>query len=326
MIRWFGHNRFLVGLVLVVIAAFVLPGPGAPGGILHPEITSRVAVVVIFFVQGLVLALDALRAGLMRWRLHVLVQSFTYLVIPALGIALDAVFGRWLPAELRLGFLYLSMLPTTVSSAVMFTALAKGNTAGAIVNTTMSNVFGVVVTPLWVSVMLHVRGGAITPWSLMGEISLLVLAPLVAGQIVRPFARHWIAAHHHRTGSISGGLVLFIVYTAFAGSVASGMWVRYGWAPAALAAIGAALFFALVLALTIVAVRVMRLSPADRTAALFCAPQKTLAAGVPMAKLIFASNPALGLILLPVMFYHPLQLLVSGVLVNWIRREGQERS
>jgi len=44
---------------------------------------------------------------------------------------------------------------------------------------------------------------------------------------------------------------------------------------------------------------------------------------VPMAHLIFGANPAIGLILLPIMIYHPLQLLAGGMLAQrWSSAEA----
>jgi sodium/bile acid cotransporter 7 len=275
----------------------------------------------VFFVQGLVLAFEALRTGLWRWRLHGVVQLFTYVLIPVLGLALDAIGGRWLPEELRLGFLFLAVLPTTISSAVVFTALAGGNTAGALVNTTMSNLLGVVATPLWVSVLLHVRGEAPPLWPMVQGLLLLVLAPLVLGQLVRPLLCAWADRHRARLTQLNSIIVLYIVYAAFCSSVSSHVWTEHGWELALVALAGAVILLATVLALVFAAVRLAGLASGDRIAAVFCASQKTLAAGAPMAKLIFAANPGLSVILLPVMFYHPLQLIVSGALVNVFRRQ-----
>jgi sodium/bile acid cotransporter 7 len=92
------------------------------------------------------------------------------------------------------------------------------------------------------------------------------------------------------------------------------------------AALGAALLFSVVMLLALLAARMMRLSPSDRIAALFCAPQKTLASGVPMANLIFSANPALGLILLPVMFYHPIQLMVGALLIDVLKAQTHDQT
>lgn len=69
--------------------------------------------------------------------------------------------------------------------------------------------------------------------------------------------------------------------------------------------------------------RMLRLSHADMIAGYFCSVKKTLAMGVPLAMLIFGQRSDISLILLPIMFYHPLQLLVNGILANrWARAGG----
>jgi sodium/bile acid cotransporter 7 len=174
--------------------------------------------------------------------------------------------------------------------------------------------------------LLQARGDASSFWPMVRELALLVLLPLLLGQVTRLAVRTWADARRARLNQGNSLLVLFIVYTAFCGSVQSGVWVRYGWRPAVLALTGAVVLFGIVCALTVVAVRIAGLPAGDRVAALFCAPQKTLAAGAPMAKLIFATHPGLGLILLPVMFYHPLQLLVSGALVNVLKKNSDRET
>jgi sodium/bile acid cotransporter 7 len=180
----------------------------------------------------------------------------------------------------------------------------------------------VVLTPLWVSVLLEARGDAPALWPLVRELLLLVLLPLALGQLMRIGLRSWADVRRAQLTHVNSVLVLFIVYAAFCGSVQSGVWTQQGWRPAVVALVGAVVLFSLVCALTIIAARAANLSAGDRIAALFCAPQKTLAAGAPMAKLIFAAHPGIGLILLPVMFYHPLQLLVSGAIVNVLKRKS----
>ena len=96
--RWLRRNWFLVGLVAAVGLAWLFPAAGAPGGLLRSEITIRAGVVVIYFLQGLTLALDALRQGALRWRLHVLVQAWTFLLFPLVGLLLDRVAGGGLPS------------------------------------------------------------------------------------------------------------------------------------------------------------------------------------------------------------------------------------
>ena len=320
---WLRKNWFLLGLLGAVGLAFAAPGPGSEDGLLHTRVTTRLAVVVIFLVQGMTLASEAIREGLARIRLHVVVQAFTYLVIPLVALALDRLLGHLLAPELRLGFLFLAVLPTTISTAIVFTSLAGGNAAAALVNATISNVLGVFVTPLWVGFLLEARGEAIPVWPMIRELVLLILVPLAVGQVLRPLLRAHIDARKPAAGVLNSALVLFIVYAAFCKSVDSGVWTRHGPAPLVGALAGSILLFAIVMALTVLAARVFRLTEADRIAALFCAPQKTLAAGAPMAQLIFGAHPGLGLIMLPVMIYHPVQLLVGGFLVNRLKGRSE---
>ena len=146
----------------------------------------------------------------------------------------------------------------------------------------------------------------------IGNIASLVLVPIVIGQIVRPAVRNAAMTFAPRMRTASSLLILMMVYTAFAGSVAKGTWDGLG-APAIIGAlVGSCVILAITMAGAWWGSGIARFGEPDRVAVFMCGPQKTLGAGVPMAQLIFAGNPALGLILLPVLIYHPLQLLVGA--------------
>ena len=317
---WFRRNWFLLGLVAAVGLAWLFPAAGAKGGLLRPELTIRAGVVVIYFFQGLTLALAALRHGALRWRLHALVQAWTFLLFPLVGLLLDRVAGARLPPDLRTGFLFLCVLPTTISTAIVFTTVAGGNVAGAIFNATLSNLLGIALTPLWTGWLMRAGGRTLPLGPVILEIVLLLLVPLAAGQALRPWLRRWADARKPRLAGVNSGIVLFIVYAAFANSVQARVWERYGAHIMLLALTGVLLLFAFVMGAVLVTIRADRLDSADASAALFCSSQKTLAAGVPMAQLIFGAHPGLGLILLPVMLYHPLQLMVHGMIAMRWRR------
>lgn len=316
---WLRKNWFVAGLATVVVIAFVVPGPGAPGGWMHASVTTKACVALIFFFQGLSLNLAELRAGIASWRLHVYVEGFIFIVFPLIGLLADATVFRFLPPDLRTGFLFLSVLPTTISSAVVYTSLARGNTAGALFNASISNIAGVVITPLWIGWMLSMGGRSMDLAPVIGKIASLVLVPLVIGQIVRPAIRSTAAMATPAMRMISSVMILFMVYTAFAGSVAKGVWLGLGAAPILGAFLGCCALFGLVLGIVWWTERKAGLNPADRITAIMCAPQKTLAAGVPMAQLVFAGHPGLGLILLPLLVYHPLQLIVGAWLIPGLR-------
>ncbi len=316
-------NWFIVALPLSVGLAWLIPQAGASGGWLKSEVTTKLAVAAIFFSQGLTLPAAALRQGALQWRLHVLVQGFTFGLFPAIGLALDAWLGAQLAPDLRLGFLYLCVLPSTISTSVVLTSIAGGNTAGAIFNAVLSNVVGVFITPLWVTWLMQAAGQAQPLGPVVREIVILLLVPLAIGQGFRVVLRTWADANKKRLGNLNSALILFIVFAAFCNSVVSRVWSQYGPDVMLMTLAGVVVIFVLATGLVEVLSRVFRLNRADRIAASFCAPQKTLASGVPLAKVIFGAHPGLGLILLPIMVYHLLQLLVCGYLAGrWARAES----
>ena len=317
--NWLRANAFLLGLVGATALAFAFPAPGARGGWLQPELLTNVGVALILFLQGWSLPFEQVRAGAGNWRLHVIVQAFTFAVFPLVGLGLDALLPTlWpnVPSAIRAGFLYLCVLPSTVSSSVVFTSVARGNTAGALFNAALSNVVGVLLTPLLVQALMHTTGARAPVGPLLLKITLLTLAPFALGALVRTRAAAWIDARKRWVARLSNGAILFMVYAAFCDSVADRVWERTGaGATAATLALAVGLF--VVMSLVIAATcRALRLPRADFIAGYFCAVKKTLAMGVPLAVLIFGARADLSLILLPILFYHPVQLLVNGVLAN----------
>ena len=125
-----------------------------------------------------------------------------------------------------------------------------------------------------------------------------------------------IYRYKSRIAVVDRSTILLLVYTSFADSVQQGVWSHYGIAAVVEAAVGSALLFVVVLAALNAACRALGMADAERYAAVFCGSKKTLASGVPMAQLIFGATPALGLILLPLMIYHPFQLAVGGMLAQ----------
>jgi solute carrier family 10 (sodium/bile acid cotransporter), member 7 len=315
-VGWFARNWFVLGLAGATALAFVVPELGARGGPLRPELTTRAGVAAIFFMQGLAIAPAALRLGALSWRLHVAVQLFIFVGFPLAMIALDAAGGRLLPADVRLGFLFMAILPTTISGCVVLTAAAGGNVAGALFNSALANIAGVAITPAWAALLLSARAEALPLVPMVTEIALLLLAPLAAGQLVRPLLRRVWEPDRRWLSMIANAIILFIVFAAISGSVLSGAFVESGWSATLLVAFVVCAIFVAATALAALAGRALRFGYADRAALLFCAPQKTLAAGAPLVQILFAGHAGLGLILLPIMIYHAVQLVGGGVLAQ----------
>lgn len=311
---------FMIGMVLVTGLAWLFPGPGASGGWMQPALLTKGGVALIFFLHGAALSFAALKAGALNWRLHILVQLSTFLFFPLVGFAAVYFLADHVPAGLSLGVFYLCALPSTVSSSVAFTAAARGNIGGAVFNATLSSLLGVVLTPLWIGVVLKTTGQALALGSVMWDLVRWLVLPLALGQLARPLIGAWLKKYKPYIGSVDRVTILLLVYTSFCESFQRGLWSSNGtgnllWVIALSVAI-----LALALTATTWGARTLGFNREDRIAAIFCGSKKTLASGVPMAKLIFGAHPAIGLILLPIMVYHQLQLLVCAVLAErWAR-------
>ncbi|SQG00545.1 transporter [Paucimonas lemoignei] len=318
---------FLCGMVLATVLAYFFPGFGATGGGMHAEWVINIGVFVVFFLHGVNLSSEQIKHGLKNWRLHIMVQAFTFVVFPVIWLICNKAFGSYVPALLMLGFLYLCALPSTISSSVALTGSAGGNVPAAILNASMSSVFGIFMTPWLVSLVIGTGSGGIDLGPTLLKLSLMLLLPLVLGQLLRPLIGKFFAKHKKYTNLIDKIVILLLVYAAFCNSMVSGLWQTQGNSVIAMAFIGSAVLLVVILLLTTGTARLLKFNHADKVAAVFCATKKSLAAGAPMAALIFGNNPALGLILLPIMIYHPLQLIVCSVMAeNYANRHKQQLS
>ncbi|QNM96626.1 bile acid:sodium symporter family protein [Chitinimonas koreensis] len=312
---------FMRGMIAAVLLASFLPSLGRSGGWLRLDQAADAGIFLVFFLHGIGLSTERMKAGLLRWRLHLLVQGFTFAVFPLLYFGFAALFGHWLPAGLLLGFLYLCALPSTISSSVAMTGAARGNVAAAIFNASLSSLLGIVLTPLLVS-LVATASGQLPLGDAVLKLATLLLLPLMLGQALRPAFGAWFGRYKRYTGAFDKTVILLLVLNSFSDSVASGLWTRYGPAILLQTLLGAGLILAVVLWLTRRAARALGFAVEDEIVTVFCGSKKTLASGVPMAKLLFGAHPALGLIVLPIMFYHQLQLFVCSILAERYARRA----
>jgi solute carrier family 10 (sodium/bile acid cotransporter), member 7 len=322
--NWLRSNGFVLALILAVMMAFAFPQPGAQGGALHADIINNFGIALILFLQGLSLSLEKIKRGAGNWRLHLLIQAFTFGVFPLAGLVLHKVIPRiWVsePEPIRDGFLYLCVLPSTVSTSVVLTAIARGNTATALFNAAFSNILGVFFTPLLIQLLMRKTGQSAPFGPLLIKILLLTLLPFFIGMLLRRLVVEHIERHKVWVSRLSNAVIVFIVYSAFCDSVQQRIWQRYSLAMTGLVFFWVAGLFVGMSGIIYGTCLLLRLNEEDAIAAYFCSVKKTLAMGVPLAMLIFGKRADLSLILLPIMFYHPLQLFVNGLLANrWAQR------
>lgn len=313
-------DRFTLAMLVAIALALLAPSLGAHGGPLALERVIPIAIGLLFFLHGATLSPAALARGTRNWRLHLLAQGATFALFPLLSLAIFMGLPQ-LPAEIRLGFVFLGALSSTIASSIAMTAAAGGNVAGAVFNATLSSLLGLFLTPLIVAGIAG--GGHDAGFDLGGavrDILLTLLAPFAAGQAARPLLMRWIDRHKARVRLFDRSVIVIIVYAAFCDFALSRLWTRYDAQTMIIIVLAACAMLAIVIAAIMASARALRLPRDDEAAALFCGATKSLANGMPIAGILFAGNPALGAIVLPLIVYHQAQLFVGALIA---RRYGQ---
>ncbi len=313
-------DRFSLALIATLVLASLWPVRDAAATWLSHVTTAGIA--LLFFLHGARLPREAVVAGLRHWRLHATVLIATFALFPLLGLGLQPLAGPLLTPELYLGVLFLCALPSTVQSSIAFTSIARGNVAAAVVAASVSNLAGVFLTPLLATLLLATHGGMGSPWSAITDILLLLLAPFVLGHLLRPWIAHGVQRRARLLALTDRGTILLVVFGAFSHAAIEGLWAQVpGRTLLGLLAVACALL-ALVMGLIWIASGRLGFNRADRITILFCGSKKSLATGVPMANILFAGQATLGMIVLPVMVFHQIQLMVCAVLAQRFARHA----
>jgi len=311
-----GLDRYMMLIVLTVVLATLLPAQGAFAGVLS-HVTFW-AVSLLFFIYGAKLSTKTIIAGFANWRLQGLVLLFTFALFPVLTLILNPLVAGVLPAAIGLGFLYIGCMPSTVQSSVAFTSVSNGNVAGAVCAASISNLIGVILSPLLFGLLIPQGAGfAIDPaaiWKIVQQI----LLPFAVGQMFRPLLSDLLNRYKTPTMLVDRGSILLIVYAAFSAGVVNGIWQVISLGGLAMLIGFAGLLLAAVMGAALLSARLTGMSKADLLSLLYCGSTKSLATGLPMAGILFAGQD-ISLIVLPLMVFHLLQLVVCALISQRVR-------
>jgi solute carrier family 10 (sodium/bile acid cotransporter), member 7 len=304
-------DPYIAAIAFMVCLASVLPVHGA-GAVAAGHVTTG-AIALLFFLHGARLAPTAALAGARHWRLHAVVLVSTFLLFPALALTAHAMMPNLLPAPLWIGLILLSLLPSTVQSSIAFTSIARGNVPAALCAATASNLLGMLLTPLLAGLLLSTQGGFSTRG--VGDIMVQLLLPFAAGQLARPLIGAWAQRNKTLLGMVDRGSILLVVYTAFSEGVTKGIWHQLAVADLGRLLLADAVLLAAILAITTYGSRLLGFSRSDEITIVFCGSKKSLASGLPMATVLLAGQ-SVGLIVLPLMLFHQIQLMVCAWLAK----------
>ncbi|NYT70622.1 bile acid:sodium symporter family protein [Pusillimonas noertemannii] len=313
-------DNFTLLLIAVVAAATLVPAHGM-GATLFGWVTD-LAIALLFFLHGAKLSRQAIIAGAMHWRLHLLVFIFTFVMFPLLALVLKPALQPALGTALYVGVIYLCCLPGTVQSAIAFTSLARGNVPAAVCSASASSLIGIVLTPLLLQWMLGSGSRTSSTLDAILHISVQLLLPFLAGHLSRPWIGQWIDRNQHWLRNVDQSSILLVVYTAFSASVIGGLWRAVPPSSLIVLTVVCCALLALVLFITTWSARQLGFNTQDEITIVFCGSKKSMATGVPMAQVLFSAG-AVGPALLPLMVFHQIQLMVCAVLAQRYRQRGQ---
>src|SRR5699024_5040999 len=306
-------DNFTLILIGVVLLASALPAHGS--GAIFFEWLTRFAIALLFFMHGAKLSREAIIAGAMHWRLHLLVFCFTFVIFPLIGWAMSPILLPLLGMPLLIGMVFLYALPGRGQSAIAFTSIARGNVPAAVCSASASSLIGIVLTPFILQLLLDADAGTTGMAESVVQISVQLLLPFMVGHFSRPWTADWINRNSSWLRWVDQSSILLVVYTAFSESVIGGLWAAVPPLSLLVLTIVCTVLLVIVLALSTFLSRRFNFSREDEIAIVFCGSKKSLATGVPMAQVIFSAS-AIGPALLPIMIFHQIQLMACAMMAN----------
>jgi sodium/bile acid cotransporter 7 len=303
-------------LVVAILLATVLPVTGSARDV--AQTVAYGAVFSLFLLNGLRLPRAEVLQGIGNVRLLLPLVAWCFGAMTLAGWGLSLVLGAWLPPLVALGFLFLGALASTVQSATSYSSLAGGNVAASVVAAALLNLLGVFLTPPLFSLLAGSEAAALDV-SALEKIALILLLPFAIGQLAQVRFGHLVREHRALATWMDRTAIAIAVYVAFSGAVEEGLWQRVGPADWAVLIAGVCLLLVFAFGGAWLLGGVLRLARGDRIALLFSGGQKSIAMGAPLATVLFGASTA-GLVLLPVLIYHLLQLVLSAPLATRLSR------
>lgn len=313
-------DRFVMVLLATIIIASLVPLSGGAARI--GENIAAIAIFLLFLLHGLRLPRSEVLHAMRDWRLQAIIALFVFGAMPLIGLSASWAMQTLLPAGLITGLIFLGLLPSTVQSAISYASLAGGNIAASVVASALLNLGAIVITPLLVIVTIGLDGsdgGAATGSALVGKIMLILLLPFCLGQWLQGWFGDWARARKTLLGFMDKSAIAIAVYVAFGTAVAGGLWQQIDAQELALLCAIIAVMLALAFGGSWLCGAALGLERKDRISLLFAGSHKSIATGAPMAALIFA-GPEAGMVILPALIYHQLQLIISAPLANRLQR------
>lgn len=310
-------HGFILAIFIAIAIAYFYPG----GTQLLPLKTiTDIGIGLIFFFYGLKLAPAEFKAGLLNYRVHIIIHLTTFIFFPVLCLVCLPMFEEGLRSDLWIALFFLGTLPSTVSSSVVMVALAKGNLPAAIFNASLSGLIGIIATPLWIGFILE-KTTDFDFLDVLQKLCLQIIVPLAIGLFLQRYFGELARRYGKELSLFDKTTIILIIYSSFSNSFTSDLFNSVELDELIkMTVIVLLLFFVVFFGLSFIS-NLVGLNTEDKIAAQFCGTKKSLVHGSVMVKVIFGNAANSGILLLPIMLYHSAQL----ILIAWYAEKYRKR-
>lgn len=309
-------DKFVLAIIAVIVLAYFFPQWGSDSSSIPIDQIASVGISLIFFFYGLKLSPEQIKTGLKNWKLHLLVQLSTFLLFPLIIIAFLPFIKSENNHTLWLAFLFLAALPSTVSSSVVMVSIARGNIPAAIFNASISGLIGIVITPLWMGLFLKNATTGFNLGTVYIKLITEILLPVAAGILLQ---RYWgkVARRNSRYLTFfDKTVILLIIYKSFSESFESNVFSAVDVTDLVLISIVVFGLFWVVYLLTGKMAKMLKFNTEDAITARFCGTKKSLVHGTVFSKILFQNSTSTGIILLPLMIFHAMQIFIISIIAT----------
>lgn len=322
MLRKLNKNSFIIAILISIGVAYLFPQLGATESPVNLNLLSSIGISLIFFFYGVSLDNSAIKNGLKNWKLHLSVQATTFLLFPLLIVPFYPLVENTDYQLLWLSFLFMAALPSTVSSSVVMVSMAKGNLPAAIFNASISGILGIIITPLWLMPFAKQSNIDFDFTTIYLQLTTEIIIPLALGLLLRRFLSRFASKYKRQLDRLDKFIILMIIYKSFVQSFEDKIFSKLDiWNLSLTVIIVLALFF-LIYSITGWISKILKLNHADQITNQYCGTKKSLVHGAVFSEALFGQTNIVGILLLPLMFYHAFQIFIISI---YATKEGRRK-
>jgi len=313
-------DKFVLAIIAIVILAYIFPDWGSKNSGVPLNLIGSIGVSLIFFFYGLKLSPEKIKTGLKNWKLHLLVQASSFVLFPILVMAVYPFINSESNYTIWLGFMFLAALPSTVSSSVVMVSMAKGNIPAAIFNASISGLIGIVVTPLWMSLFLQQTTTDFDLGSIYLKLITEILVPVIIGIALQRYLGRYVKKHSRFLTLFDKSIILLIIYKSFAESFEEHVFSSVNIKDLGLILLAVLVLFSVVFIIIKQLATILKFNLEDRITAQFCGTKKSLVHGTVFSKILFSNTVSVGVILLPLMLFHFIQIFIISIIASKLEK------